>query len=140
MGSAPSELSMVRVTSARPRGARPEVPAKMTSCILPPRSALAPCSPMTQVSASTTLDLPEPLGPTTQVMPGSKRSVVADAKDLKPFNVRLFRCKFGDLSLAGAGEEAMLSAGHDMSWHARPPVARVLPPSLASRARPPQPD
>jgi hypothetical protein len=34
--------------------------------------------------ASTTLLLPEPLGPTTQVMPGSKRSVVADAKDLKP--------------------------------------------------------
>ena len=27
-------------------------------------------------------DLPEPLGPTTAVMPGSKRSVVAEAKDL----------------------------------------------------------
>ena len=42
--------------------------------------------------ASTTLDLPEPLGPTTQVMPGSSRSVVAEAKDLKPFTVRLLRC------------------------------------------------
>ena len=41
----------------------------MTSSILPPRSDLAPCSPITQASASTTLDLPEPLGPTTQVMP-----------------------------------------------------------------------
>src|SRR5688500_6873070 len=92
MGRAPSELSMVRVTSARPRGARPEVPAKMTSSILPPRRALAPCSPSTHDMASTTLDLPEPLGPTTQVMPGSKRSVVADAKDLKPFSVRLLRC------------------------------------------------
>src|SRR3954470_23250814 len=83
---------MVRVTSARPSGARPAVPAKMTSSILPLRSAFAPCSPSTQDMASTTLDLPEPFGPTTHVMPGSKRSVVADAKDLKPFTVRVFRC------------------------------------------------
>ena len=61
----------------------------MTSSILPPRSDLAPCSPMTQASASTTLDLPEPLGPTMQVMPGSRRMWVAEAKDLKPFRVRL---------------------------------------------------
>jgi hypothetical protein len=42
--------------------------------------------------ASTTLDFPDPFGPTTQVMPGSRRSVVAEAKDLKPFSVRLLRC------------------------------------------------
>src|SRR5690606_31119029 len=118
MGSAPSELSMVRVTSARPCGALLAVPAKITTCILPPRSAFARCSPITQVSASTTLDLPEPLGPTTQVMPGSKRSVVADAKDLKPFNVRLFRCKFDDLSWAGGGR-----GGH-VSGRSRHVVAR----------------
>src|SRR5579859_5126250 len=82
---------MVRATSARPSGGRPAVPAKITSSILPPRSDLAPCSPMTQASASTTLDLPEPLGPTTQVIPGSKRSVVAEANDLKPRRVMLFR-------------------------------------------------
>ena len=35
----------------------------MTSSILPPRRLLAPCSPITQASASTTLDLPEPFGP-----------------------------------------------------------------------------
>src|ERR1700712_3457346 len=92
MGSTPSELSMVSVTSARPRAERPDVPAKMTSSIFPPRSAFAPCSPSTQLMASTTLDLPEPFGPTTQVMPGSKRSVVDEAKDLKPFRVRLLRC------------------------------------------------
>src|SRR5690606_31810696 len=73
-------------------GARPEVPAKMTSSILPPRRLLAPCSPSTQAMASTTLDLPEPLGPTTQVIPGSSTSVVAEANDLKPLTVRLFRC------------------------------------------------
>ncbi len=92
MGSAPSALSMVRVTSARPSGDRPEVPAKMTSSILPPRRSLAPWVPITQRRASSTFDLPEPFGPTTHVMPGSKRRVVADAKDLKPFIVKLFRC------------------------------------------------
>src|SRR6476469_4485233 len=92
MGSALSLLSMVRVTSARPSGGRPAVPAKMTSSILPPRSALAPCSPSTQAIASTTFDLPDPFGPTTAVIPGSSRSVVDDANDLKPFIVRDFRC------------------------------------------------
>src|SRR4051794_11161860 len=92
---------MVRTTSARPSGGRPAVPAKMTSSILPPRSDLAPCSPITHASASTTLDLPEPLGPTTQVMPGSSCRVVADAKDLKPRRVRLFRCTQRTLPACG---------------------------------------
>src|SRR5688500_18321107 len=83
---------MVRVTSARPSGWRPDVPAKITSSILPPRRALAPCSPSTHEIASTTLDLPEPLGPTTQVIPGSSLSTVAAAKDLKPLTVRVLRC------------------------------------------------
>src|SRR5687767_7642398 len=82
---------MVSTTSARPRGARLAVPAKMTSSILPPRSDLAPCSPITQASASTTLDLPEPLGPTTHVMPGSNFRVVEEAKLLKPRRVKLLR-------------------------------------------------
>src|SRR5204863_7701394 len=92
MGSAPSALSMVSATSARPSGGRPDVPAKMTSSILPPRNDLAPCSPITQARASTTLDLPDPLGPTTAVIPGSNRNVVAEANDLKPRRVRVFRC------------------------------------------------
>src|SRR6201993_774911 len=91
IGSVLSELSIVTVTSARPSGARDEVPAKMTSSISPPRSVFAPCSPITHARASTTLDLPEPLGPTTAVIPGSKRRVVGDAKDLKPFSVTLLR-------------------------------------------------
>ncbi|CFE71839.1 Uncharacterised protein [Mycobacterium tuberculosis] len=98
IGSALSELSMLTVTSARPSGARDEVPAKMTSSILPPRSVFAPCSPITHARASTTLDLPEPLGPTTAVMPGSKRKVVGAAKDLKPFNVRLLRYTRGQIT------------------------------------------
>src|SRR5581483_5684701 len=105
MGSAPSVLSMVRVTSARPSGGRPAVPAKITSSILPPRSDLAPCSPMTQARASTTLDFPEPFGPTTQVIPGSKRRVVAEANDLKPRRVMLFRYTSVGV-LAGPGGKA----------------------------------
>src|SRR5258705_11446323 len=99
MGRAPSVLAMVSVTSARPSGGREVVPAKTTSSILPPRSDLAPCSPITHDRASTMLDLPEPFGPTAQVMPGSRRSVVAEAKDLKPRRVRLFRDKLPPLSL-----------------------------------------
>src|SRR3954471_4093108 len=82
---------MVSSTSARPRGPLVAVPAKMTSSILPPRSVLAPCSPITQASASTTFDLPDPLGPTTAVTPGSKAKVVGCANDLKPLRVRLLR-------------------------------------------------
>ena len=81
IGKAPSELSIVSETSARPSGARPLVPAKMTSSILPPRSDFAPCSPITQARASTTLDFPEPFGPTTAVTPFSKAKVVGWAKD-----------------------------------------------------------
>src|SRR6476619_8261286 len=95
MGSAPSVLSMVSETCARPSGGRPDVPAKMTSSILPPRRVLAPCSPMTQARASTTFDLPDPLGPTMQVIPGSSCRVVAEANDLNPRRVRLLRYTVG---------------------------------------------
>src|SRR5471030_2442216 len=92
---------MVSETSARPNGARAEVPAKMTSSILPPRRLLAPCSPITQARASTTLDLPEPFGPTMHVMPGSRRSEVAEANDLKPRRVRLLTYTSDELLWAG---------------------------------------
>ena len=93
MASWPSELSMVSSTSARPSGALLALPAKMTSSILPPRRVFGPCSPITQAKASTTFDLPDPFGPTTQVIPGSNWRVVGWAKDLKPFRVMLFRYK-----------------------------------------------
>src|SRR5665648_1020590 len=98
---------MVRATSARPRGGRAAVPAKMTSSMVPPRSDLAPCSPITQARASTTLDLPEPLGPTTQVMPGSKVKVVAEANDLNPR-----RLSVGGAAAQGAEGLAHRSGNH----------------------------
>src|SRR3954468_11755358 len=129
MGSAPSELSIVSTTSARPSGGRPEVPAKMTSSILPPRRLLALASPITQASASTTLDLPEPLGPTMQVMPGSSCSVVADAKDLNPLRVRLFRYK---VRLLGP---AVLRLGGHAAWaREQGSYAGHLPGEAARRA------
>src|SRR5882762_9299618 len=140
MGSAPSELSMVRVTSARPSGGRPAVPAKITSSILPPRSALAPCSPNTHMIASTTFDLPDPLGPTTQVIPGSRRSSVTEAKDLKPFSVRRLRCT---LWLASRREHrnpngARVQAGTRWTRHDRRgnrDVPRYRPPVRAVTTR-----
>ena len=91
IGSLPDELSMVSDTSARPSWGRDEVPAKMTSSIFAERSERGPCAPRTQVTASTTLDLPLPLGPTTTVIPGSNSNTVGSAKDLKPFMESDFR-------------------------------------------------
>src|SRR5665213_2422696 len=91
VASLPALLSMVRVTSARPSAGREAVPTKMTSSILEERTVLGPWAPSTQATASTTLDLPLPLGPTTTVMPGSNSSTAASAKDLKPLRERDFR-------------------------------------------------
>src|SRR5580692_9768777 len=133
MGSEPSLLSMVRVTSARPSAGRPEVPAKTTSSILPPRSGLTPCSPITQENASTTFDLPEPLGPTMQVMPGSNLSVVAEANDLNPRRVRVFRYTCGLLP-------SHWPLGHGACHGGRPPSPapyreRALTPRIQGRDR-----
>ena len=71
-------------TSAIPNGALCSFPAKTTSLISWPRRCLALCSPNTQRRASTMFDLPQPLGPTTAVMPRGKVSVVRSLKDLNP--------------------------------------------------------
>ena len=91
IGRLSSELSMVISTDARPMALRLPAPAKMTSDIEPPRRSLADRVPIDQVSASTMLDLPDPLGPTITVMPGSKSSRVESAKDLKPRRARDLR-------------------------------------------------
>src|SRR5439155_15170678 len=81
-------LSKTIDTSARPRLLRAVEPLKMTSAISPPRRLLADCSPSTQRTASTTLDLPLPLGPTTAVTPGGNSKTVLSAKLLKPTSSR----------------------------------------------------
>src|SRR6185369_10428697 len=56
----------------------------MTSSMLRPRRWRALCSPRTQRSASTMLDLPQPLGPTIPVMPSGNSRTVRSLEDLKP--------------------------------------------------------
>ena len=77
-------LSITSLTSAMPRAGREGVPAKITSAMCPPRSARAPCSPRTQLMASTRLDLPDPLGPTITETPGWNSRTALSAKDLNP--------------------------------------------------------
>src|SRR5260370_11127786 len=83
--SASSGSSMVIVTSASPRGGRLVVPLKMQSAMRSARSDLWLCSPRTHEMASTTLDLPQPFGPTMQVVPDPlKVTTVRSQNDLKP--------------------------------------------------------
>ena len=91
IGSRREELSMLSDTSARPNAAREVVPAKMTSSILAERTDVGAWAPRVQATASTTLDLPLPLGPTIAVTPGSNTSVVGSAKDLNPLSVSAFK-------------------------------------------------
>jgi hypothetical protein len=58
----------------------------MTSWASEPRKDLIDCSPKTQRMASKIFDLPQPLGPTTAVTPGSKFNTVLLQKDLKPMS------------------------------------------------------
>ena len=71
-------------TSAVLRAGRLLVPEKMTSSISAARIDLCEVSPITQRSASTRFDLPQPFGPTTPVRPGSIRKSVGSTNDLKP--------------------------------------------------------
>src|ERR1017187_7270139 len=74
----------------------------------PPRMALAELAPITQRSASSRLDLPQPLGPTTPVRPGSMRKSAAATNDLNPVRRSLEKCTaFGfrpSLSTWGGGD------------------------------------
>src|SRR5262245_27882515 len=56
----------------------------MTSSILLPRRDLGLMSPSAHFTASTTLLFPQPLGPTTAVMPSPNWKTVRSQKDLNP--------------------------------------------------------
>src|SRR5271165_2701560 len=91
-GARRSELSSKRATSALLREGRLPEPPKMTSSMPEPRMFLNDVSPITQRSASTRFDLPQPLGPTTPVRPGSILKSAESQKLLKP--VRRKRSNF----------------------------------------------
>ncbi len=92
--SAPSAAaaSISSDTSAKSRGGRVVVPAKMTSSIPAPRSDLAEPSPIVQRSASRRFDLPQPLGPTTPVSPRSIGRSTGSTKLLNPAIRRRLIC------------------------------------------------
>ena len=83
-GREPLGVSMKIVTSAALRAGRAVVPEKITSSMAAARMDLCEVSPMTQRSASSRFDLPQPFGPTTPVNPRSMMSSVGSTKDLKP--------------------------------------------------------
>src|SRR5688572_8348749 len=90
-------LSKVRLTSAMLEGTRLAEPLKTTSKRTLERRDLGDISPRHQRRASTTLDLPQPLGPTMAVIPGSNSRRVRSAKDLKPTISRRFKYIFHPL-------------------------------------------
>ncbi len=77
-------FSNVSETSAMPRRGRVVLPVKIRSSVFLTRNSLYDCSPITQRTASATLLLPEPFGPTIAVTPRSKMKSVRFAKVLNP--------------------------------------------------------
>jgi hypothetical protein len=72
---------------------RSPAPLKITSCIDSPRSAEAFDSPSTQRTASMTLDLPQPLGPTMPTSWPGVAMVVGSTNDLNPASLICVRRK-----------------------------------------------
>ena len=62
----------------------------MTSSIFSPRRLLALCSPSTQVRASATLLLPQPLGPTMAVTPSVEGELGSIGEGLETGNFESF--------------------------------------------------
>src|SRR6266513_833696 len=85
----------VSETSANPTGLRVSAPLKITSAISSPRSDLADCSPSAQRTASSTLDFPQPFGPTIAVTPSWKSKTVLSTNDLKPNSSSDCKCILG---------------------------------------------
>src|SRR3569832_2206894 len=86
----PSLLSNTSSTKAWPTGLRPVEPLKITSAMESPRRFFAELSPITQRTASITLDLPQPLGPTMPTRLLGRGTVVGSTKDLNPYNLIFF--------------------------------------------------
>ncbi len=96
------------MTSAMLRAGRDDVPEKMTSSMPEARMLLYELSPITQRSASSRFDLPQPFGPTTPVSPGSITSSVGSTKDLNPDSLR--RVNFMDAASPLASAAAAYAA------------------------------
>ena len=116
----PSALSRMSSTSAAVRACMPRPPPKMTSCIDCPRTASGDCSPIAQSTASVTLDLPEPLGPTMTDTPGPNSMRVRSGNDLKPFIEIDRRCISSAASATGRSSSAARAASCSAAFFERP--------------------
>src|SRR2546425_3338375 len=73
--------------------------------------------------ASTTLDLPQPLGPTTAVIPGLKVIAVVSEKDLKPSRSRLLSRILHPLHRSSTNSQAsrlLLEGSQSIDYAAKP--------------------
>src|SRR6516225_4813984 len=102
----------VSETSANPTGLRVSAPLKITSAISSPRSDLADCSPSAQRTASSTLDFPQPFGPTIAVTPSWKLKTVLSANDLKPNSSSDCKCILGPKPCASPASILQAPAGY----------------------------
>ena len=91
MGRLRSVLSKIRSTCARLLLRRVLDPLKIMSAIFWPRNEREDCSPSTHLAASTTLLLPQPLGPTIHVTPGPNSKSTRSQKLLNPESVMRLR-------------------------------------------------
>src|SRR5687768_16554375 len=89
----------------------PWPPAKITSCIVWPRTASGDCSPIAHSTASVTFDFPDPFGPTITDTPGVNSSLVRSGNDLKPLIVKERRCIRSSLALVVHRVESALGGG-----------------------------
>lgn len=92
-GASRSALSRTSDTSAKLRAPLVAAPLKITSSMPDPRIAVGRFSPITQRSASSKLDLPQPFGPTTPVSPSWITRSVGSTKLLKPLSLSLLKRK-----------------------------------------------
>src|SRR5687768_4298741 len=94
----------------------------------PPRSDLGLPSPITQRIASSRFDLPQPLGPTTPVRPGSMRSSDGSTKLLKPlsFSRRMRNLVDPPLSSLARQSSAFLISGSSRSHDDAPSTSLLL--------------
>src|SRR5690349_9348614 len=111
----PALLSKLSSTDARLTGLRSPAPLKMTSCIDSPRSAEALDSPSTQRTASMTLDLPQPFGPTIPTSLPGVAIVVGSTNDLKPASLIWVRRKADPGEEAGVGRRRRRREGPNYS-------------------------
>ena len=77
-----------------PEGFLESVPLKITSTIDSPRRFFADSSPSTHLTASITLDLPQPFGPTTPTKFVGNPIFVGSTKLLKPASFMCLSCIF----------------------------------------------